>query len=619
MLYVAIPPQWLRDASTNARVVQFDGEMEEALRYNIQGYGIYYYPNYPSEHSRSQMKSRFVQACHIDCFEWVFADLDLKDYRSTNPDRTHSYASKEEFIAELIAEPNLLPTRIVDSGRGVHAYWRVNDLSGMAFLRLSRRLCRKFHTDPAVTSIKQLMRVPGTVNTKDVGNPVMCEDLLFEPSRIYTAEELDRWLPPITLADDEFCTRHYTGTVNGAQATPAVNDSIPLKFRRFLSENAEAKSLFAGSSSDRSRADYRLAHLMLANDFTREEAISVLMNCSKALSRTPQHRLGYAQSIAEKVWGQEPTLECSIQELLAKPVTEIDGVRIRCHPAIDNTVAGFRLGQVLGLVAGSGVGKTAFSLNMFRWFLRANPDFHHFFIALEEEQVDIARRWRDMCAGDSGTFDHVHVISNLSGGVNSRHLSLHDIEDYLVKWQRKNNKKIGTVVIDHIGALRKNTRNGESEGLIDICQQMKSFAVRTQTFLIMMSQAPREKAGDGDLEMFKSCAYGTVFFESFCDWLVGIWQPVKRCHSNEGCPKVTAYKFCKIRHKNAKRDVIQEDVPYYLAFDPDRQRLREMTQLEEDAFQFWDERARQLRTADKKSNVVRYTKVAWNSSEDGGD
>ena len=148
---------------------------------------------------------------------------------------------------------------------------------------------------------------------------------------------------------------------------------------------------------------------------------------------------------------------------------------------------------------------------------------------------------------------------------------------------------------------------------------MKAFAIQTNTLLVMQSQAPREKAGIGDLELDKDAAYGTVFFESYCDFLITIWQPVKRCYNVEGCPTVTAYKFCKIRHKKKNEDVIQEDTRYYAFFDPDTERLRELTQDEEKSFDYFVKQCTNMRKADRKTDLIAYTSVPWTKEvkEDG--
>ncbi len=138
---------------------------------------------------------------------------------------------------------------------------------------------------------------------------------------------------------------------------------------------------------------------------------------------------------------------------------------------------------------------------------------------------------------------------------------------------------------------------------------MKGFAEETQTFLIMQSQTARSKAGIGDIELDKDAAFGTSVFENFCDYLITLWQPLKRVY-DLGAPTVMSYKFCKIRHKNQKLDVIKEDKRYTVFFDPESQLIRELTQADGD-IKFWVNQATNKRKQDKNVDLVEYTSIVW--------
>lgn len=595
-----ILPQWaLEEYPQLQKVVEGLFSNEQIKEYNEQGYNVYYLPNSPSTYSSSNNNTP-LNGHHIDVFSYTFVDFDLK---------SNTYKSKDEFI-EKLGEINILPTKIIDSGNGIHAYWKVSNLDAMSFLRFQRRLVRLFNTDEAVCKIFQLMRLPNTLNTKTKDNQILCE-VLYESDKIYTAEELDLLLPTITVSDESYCKQHYERTYRLNQDTP-INDTLPPKFGALLSKSQEAKHLWARNADDRSRNDFLLGHLMLANGFTKGEALSVLVNCAKALQRAPIHRRGYAEAIVDKIWTYEDTqdksslnLSSSVRDILQKPLTTATGTPFRCNKLIDNTEYGFRLGQVIGLVAGSGVGKTAFTLNMFRWFAQENPGYHHFFIPLEQPENEIAERWSTMCGDDTRLHEKVHIISNYDGEGNFRHLSLDDIRVYIQKFQKVTGYKVGCIVIDHIGALNK----GTDLSIEAICHSMKAFAQQTSTMLVMQSQTSREKAGIGDIELDKDAAYGTTYFECYCDYLITIWQPLKRCHNEETCPTVTAFKFCKIRHKKAKKDVIKEDVPYWLYFDSNTEQLRDLTEMEKKQFDYFNNKATNKRKTDKKTSLVSYQSV----------
>lgn len=599
MIVRCIAPQWLLDENPGMRrVVEGDLSDEQIEAYNIQGYNVYWLPNSPSSYTPGVT----IDSSHIDVFGCVFADMDLKEGK---------YESKESFIARVKTE-GPPPSGIIDSGNGVHVYWSVTDLDAMSFLKLMRRVIRKFDTDPAVAKIFQLMRLPGTVNTKDKENPKICE-WLEQGDAVYTCEQLDAALPPLTKEDDDYCTTHYNRTYR-IEGSTEIDDALPPKFGALLSTNNEVKDIWQGNVDDRSAADYRLGHIMFASGFTKTEALSVLVNTAKALSRAPLHRRNYAENIVEKIWtyelepekADELNLSESVMDILKKSGDTLKGKRFPCYNFFDDTNKGFRLGQVIGLVAGVGVGKTAVALNMFRGFVQNNPDYVHFFVPLEQPKEEIAERWQAMCSDNPALFEKVHILSNYDDKGAYRHLSLGEIKDYLLKFQEVTGKKVGAVVIDHIGVLKKKSKDGENQGLMDICHEMKAFAIGTNSMLIMQSQAPREKAGVGDLELDKDAAYGTVFFEAYCDYLITVWQPLKRAYKDDA-PTITAYKFCKIRHKKQGVDKIMEDVRYTLYYDPETQLMRPLTQEQEAGLAYFNNLCVNARKDDKKTALVQYT------------
>ncbi len=603
--YRLIAPDWLLKQHPDLQKVlegMFSDDDIKSL--NEAGYNVYYFPNHPKKYDLN----RTVNGSQIDQFDYVFVDYDCK---------SEVYKSKEDFI-DLLKRLFNAPTLIVDSGNGVHAYWQVSDLDVKSYQRLTRRMMRMFKTDESTCMICQLMRMPGTLNTKEQNNFKPCKIVYEKPRPLYTCEELDKLLPPITVEDEAFCQQHYDRTYNISDKSITIDDELPPKFGKLLKENHEVADLFAGATDDRSKNDYRLGHVMYANKFTKEEAMSVLVNTAKAMSRAPVHRIAYAENIVNKIWTYETETETSdselsysVKDILHRSGDTIKGTQLRCHPCVDNTERGYRLGDVIGLVAGSGVGKTAFSMNMFKWFAQNNPDYHHFFVPLEQPSNEIAERWKTMCGEDTSLHSKVHVMSNYDNAGNFRHLSLDEIQEYLVSWQVKTGHKIGCVVIDHIGALKKKGSNDENQDLMTICHKMKSFAIQTNTLLVMQSQTSRQKAGIGDQELDKDSAYGTLFFEAYCDYLITLWQPLKRCHAEESCPTVTAFKFCKIRHKKAKLDVIKEDVPYYLYFDSTAEMLRNLTQDEKTSFDYFLPKATNKRKADRRSELVAYISAPY--------
>lgn len=609
-----IAPGWLLEQQPEIQKT-YEGEFtdEQILDLNGQLFNAYRFPNFPSNY-----KGGHVSGPDIDTFRYVFVDLDMKDFKSSDPERSHDYASKEEFIEILLNLP-FIPTSIVDSGNGIHAYWRVTDLDAMSYLKLQRRLARHFRTDPQVSKICQLMRIPGTVNTKDPENPKLCE-LLFEGDAAYTCEDLDRHLKPISAKDLEYCKRHYDNTYNPDAVKAKIDHKMPFKFSQLLAQSQEVKDLWIGESGDRSKGDFRLGILMQANGFTKDEALSVLVNSRKASERSPTHQFNYANDIVGKIFTDNPKAEMmlssNVRNILSRSQDDTQGTRFRCNRLIDATDHGFRLSHVMGLVGGSGAGKTTLALNIFKWFVELNPEYVHFFVTLEQPEHEIAERWASLCGDNHALHEKVEVLGNYNEDGSYRNLSLSEIKDYVLKFKEKTGKQIGCICLDHIGVLKKKSQNDEFQGLTEICQQLKSFAVQTNSFFIVQSQTSREKAGIGDLELNKDAAFGTSTFENFVDFLLTLWQPLKRVYDSHPDMTVISYKFCKIRKKHVKRDRIKEDVRYLLHYDPFNERLRELTEDEIKSFAFCNQKATTLRGKDRKTDVLEYKSADWMNQPD---
>lgn len=600
MVYRLIAPSWLLEKDpSKPKVLEGEFQKDEIEDYNSAGYNAYYFPNYPSRYD----KNKTVSGEQIDTFKFVFVDMDLK---------ANTYPSKQAFL-ETLQSFKLTPTYVIDSGNGVHAYWNVHDLDAVSYLKLQRRLMRFFSTDEAVCKILQLMRVPGTFNNKEQGKPKLC-GYLSNSENTYVSEQLDSELPPLTKDDEEYCLRHYNQTYNKNSEVTIV-DELPIKFYKLLRGSTEVKEIWKGEFDDRSKADYRLAHIMFAEGFTKDEAMSVLVNCNKALSRAPTHRYNYASNIADKIWTFEKgdtsvPLSNSVRDIL-KRGQAIQGTRLPCWEVFDGTNAGFRLTQVLGLIGGSGSGKTTLALNYFYHFTRLNPEYIHVFVSLEQGEAEIALRWEKLCGDNDRLHDKVHVLGNYDTNGEYRNLSLQEIEEYLLDLEKRTGFKVGCCVIDHIGVLKKQSKEGEFQGIIDVCHGLKAFAIRTNTFLVIQSQTSREKAGIGDIELNKDAAFGTSMFENYCDYVVTTWQPLKRVYSQAPHMTATAFKLCKIRNKHIKKDKIKEDLVYALMYDTDDERLREMTESEAEAYDHFSNIATTLRNKDRKREPTKLTKIDW--------
>jgi len=120
----------------------------------------------------------------------LFVDLDFK-----------TFPGGEAEARAALARCPLLPTTIVHSGGGLHAYWTlVEPFTLAAHAReakdLLRRLAACVEGDLTAAEPARVLRLPGTANHKyQPARPVMIESL--DATRVYQPSDFDDWLPSV--------------------------------------------------------------------------------------------------------------------------------------------------------------------------------------------------------------------------------------------------------------------------------------------------------------------------------------------------------------------------------------------------------------------------------------
>lgn len=115
---------------------------------------------------------------------WV--DIDPKNFGE---------GGKEGALARL-RKFRLAPTAIVDSGNGLHAYWRLKEpvsITGQTDIDriegVLRGLIREINADPACCNLDRILRLPGTMNVKDAGDHKPCLVIEINSERQYGLNE----------------------------------------------------------------------------------------------------------------------------------------------------------------------------------------------------------------------------------------------------------------------------------------------------------------------------------------------------------------------------------------------------------------------------------------------
>lgn len=603
-----------------------EGEFDQTFidEMNKRGFNVYYFPNYPSKMPEGV---KYANGRHIDVFKYVFVDMDLKDGK---------YASKEEFYQELKSF-SIRPYLVVDSGNGVHAYWKVKDLTRDQFPIIQKLLIKRFNTDNSIWTLKQIMRYPGTKNTKNI-NVFKSAEVVepFETSKkTVSVSELLAVLPEVT-EDIKKAAKSHIDKIDGKleESIQEIDfDHIPERFLDDTEKDSNLRNLFEKPKSykgDRSTADFKLCQELMKRGYSKREALSVIVNTEKSRSRDSINRTQYANDIVNKIY----TEDISIDEI--KPVSEIeiksnddDSTRVWGPDWIDVLSRGWRLKEVMGLVFGTGVGKTSFSLQLVKDMLEnpANQDRVVVMFSLEMTAEAVKNRWDKLVVNNPKLSERFYIIDTMTSDNDIRNIGLQEIVWYTQKIEESSKKKVMTIVIDYMSELgrtvdirKKPNFNVEGSGLEKnaskgpiktltyeaLCLKVKDIAKITNSFVIMQSQTTKELDGDGSRPLGKHSAFGTSNFANMVHYMVTGWQPLMNVY-NETNLRVTAFQYCKIREVTDE-DEVKINSPQNILFDVKSGQYRVMNSDETREFNCMLNivRDREENENKKKASGVRY-------------
>lgn len=612
MRYRLIKPSWGKDFIQGPQVMEGEYTEGYVLSKNKEGYNVYYFPNYNS----NTPKGKFLSGKDVDTYQWIFVDMDLKD---------EVYSSKDEFLVK-IAEFELEPSRVVDSGNGIHVYWRLEDLTRESFIELQFRLINHFDTDASVWTPLQLMRLPGSINSKNK-NEFKTANLLVETDKRYTVQQLRDTLPQLSESQTVKLRNHLAkldGVDEMVDLDALDSDELPSAFRDLLEgNNPLVRQLWYAEQGDRSDADWKLAHLLYNKKYNKlTEALPVLLNTKKALSKK-NYRKQYAWDTINKVWEKESSCSAySVSEIRKHRKRGNVGKRINGPAYFDATDSGWRSTELLGLIAGPGVGKTTATLDVFYEMIKNNPDNDdiYIFFTLEMQDWEIIDRWDKLIGNNTLFSDRFFVISNEDENNIARHLSLQDIFVAVEGTRERTGKNVAAIAIDHLGVVSSTIDvakdpnfgiTGDDIGfgtlrnisIQEMCKQLKNLAKMLDSFVIIQSQTTKGKAADGDTPLGADAAFGAAQFEWYCDYVLTVWQPLRRV-SDQTDLKAMGWRYAKIRNTSDK-DNIRAYQNKVLKVNGTTNKLGPLTHSEMQSFIELEEEASTLRKkAEKKEGLI---------------
>lgn len=132
---------------------------------------------------------------------------DLQGRKADNIKRVRAYIcdidgtpdpmDKLNKLLELI-RAKLPPSAVIESRNGLHAYWYAADNQSTdqrEYANVNQHLIKQFGGCTQSKDLARVLRVPGFMHRKDTNNPFLVKRVIDEPSRVYTAEQIQQAFP----------------------------------------------------------------------------------------------------------------------------------------------------------------------------------------------------------------------------------------------------------------------------------------------------------------------------------------------------------------------------------------------------------------------------------------
>lgn len=159
-------------------------ELENLTATNLLGWNIYVGANPRPDFG--VCKDVNIQVCRC-----LFADFDKPHFPDDCTDRA-GYA-KSKATKEGLPQP----TMVIDSGHGIHLYWRFAEpIEPERWRKGMRLLSSALGSDTAIGNAERVMRLPGLMNNKPPAAP--CRILEHDPARMYALSDFSSLRTPQT-------------------------------------------------------------------------------------------------------------------------------------------------------------------------------------------------------------------------------------------------------------------------------------------------------------------------------------------------------------------------------------------------------------------------------------
>lgn len=269
-------------------------------------------------------------------------------------------------------------------------------------------------------------------------------------------------------------------------------------------------------------------------------------------------------------------------------------------------------GDMIGLLAGSGVGKTSTCVNIARNVLEFNPTDLIVIISLEMTANEYLQKIMTCFGYDQPELlERCVIIDCYNSDGSNKELTVADMKLQVKKIKQTMNMNVAMVIADHFHEVHNN-------GSVDynpVAKEFKNMAIECDTIMLLPSQTTKEK-GLGDTPVPKNGCFGCSKYENLCSYILTIFQPLRRVQNECDLPAL-GWQFSKIRFKRGKKDTTKEEINYLLSYDSDTDRFSPLTPNEITTFQMHYEKVLELRESEEKKKSYAFDLSTTIKNKDG--
>ena len=219
-------------------------------------------------------------------------------------------------------------------------------------------------------------------------------------------------------------------------------------------------------------------------------------------------------------------------------VVNIDKRRVKVHIAkIDKAIRGIAPGEVLQILARSGVGKTGFLINVARE-VSTKQEIPTLFVTMEQPLAQIYERTAQVAFEIQGeevernfrerTPNLANIIHKTKEQfknvyfVDQDFLDYENLKDYIIASKQKIGKMPALVAVDYLGRMKGH--GNQYEALSELAKQLKRLAKELDVAIMCVHQTNRlGKTGAEPITM--DMARGSGEIEEAADFVLGLWRP----------------------------------------------------------------------------------------------